>query len=80
MQKYSKGNLEMPLPFRQGEVQMPNNHMQAVNRLNRLLRTLKRKPQMQADYFDFMEKIIEKGHASVVSEEELKPEETPGKV
>ena len=78
--KNSKGNLEMPLPFRQEEVQMPNNRMQAVNRLNGLLRTLKRKPQMQSDYFDFMEKIIEKGHASVISEEELKPEAKSGKV
>lgn len=78
--KNSKGNLEMPLPFRQEEVQMPNNRIQAVNRLNGLLRTLKRKPQMQSDYFNFLEKVIEKGHASVIPEEELKSEPTPGKV
>ena len=35
---------------------------------------------MQSDYFDFMEKIIKKGHASVISEEELKPEAKSGKV
>ncbi|PFX14657.1 hypothetical protein AWC38_SpisGene21175, partial [Stylophora pistillata] len=78
--KNNKGNLEMSLPFRQEEVQMPNNGIQAVNRLNGLLRTLKRKPQMQSDYFNFLEKVIEKGHASVIPEEELKSEPKPGKV
>ena len=58
--KNGKGNLEMPLPFRQERVRMPNNRAQAVHRLNGLLRTLRRKPQMQTEYLNFMEKILEK--------------------
>lgn len=37
-----------------------------VKRLNGLIRTLKRKPQMAKDYMECMEKIITKGHASPV--------------
>ena len=41
--KNETGHWEMPLPFRQTEVRMPNNRNQAVNRLNGLLRMLKKK-------------------------------------
>ena len=41
--KNESGNLEMPLPFRQKNVKMPNNRIQALNRLYGLLRTLKKK-------------------------------------
>ena len=47
--KNQTGHWEMPLPFRQREVKMPNNRNQAVNRVNRLLRMLKKKPQMEKD-------------------------------
>lgn len=47
---------------------MPNNQVQAVNFLNGLLHTLRRKPQIQSDYLNFMEKIVEKGHASLTPE------------
>ena len=78
--KNESGNLEMPLPFRQRNVKMPNNYVQAVNRLYGLLRTLKKKPQMERDYFAFMEKILSKGHASPVPPDELKPKERPGEL
>ena len=78
--KNESGNLEMPLPFRQKNVKMPNNRVQAVNRLYGLLRTLKKKPQMERDYFSFMEKILCKGHASPVPLDELKPKEGPGEL
>ena len=50
---------------------MPNNRSQALKRLNGLIRSLKRKPQMAKDYVEFMQKIIEKGHASPVPTKEL---------
>ena len=78
--KNETGHWEMPLPFRQTEVRMPNNRIQAVNRLNGLLRTLKRKPQMQKDYLEFMEKILTKGHASPVPQEEVTSKGQTGKV
>ena len=78
--KNQTGHWEMPLPFRQTEVRMPNNRNQAVNRLNGLLRTLKRKPQMEKDYLEFMEKILSKGHASPVPREEVASKNQTGKV
>ena len=62
--KNDSGNWEMPLPFRHKDTKMPNNRSQAVNRLNGLIRTLRKKPQMEKDYLEFMQKILDKGHAS----------------
>ena len=73
--KNESGNLEMPLPFRQKNAKMPNNRVQALNRLYGLLRTLKKKP-----HFTFMEKILSKGHASPVPPDEIKPKEKPGEL
>ena len=42
--KNDQGNWGMPLPFRRKDPHLPNNRSQAVNRLNGLIRTLKRKP------------------------------------
>ena len=76
--KNESGNCEMPLPFRQEKPNMPNNRAQAVNRLNGLLRTLKRNQETEKDYLEFMEKVIQKGHASPVNSHE--PETKPGQV
>lgn len=64
------GNWEMLLPFRSENVVMPNNRSQALSRLNGLLSSLKRKPQMQKDYLAFIAKIFELGHATAVIQEE----------
>ena len=50
---------------------MPNNRPLAVNRLNGLLRTFNRKPKMKEDYFQFMGKVFERGHAVPVPQYEL---------
>ena len=60
----------MPLPFRTEDVVVPNNREQALNCLNGLLRTFKRKPEMQSDYLEFMSSMIDRGHAEVVPTEE----------
>ena len=72
-------NWEMPLPFRSQNVSMPNNRGYAVKRLNGLLRTFKRKPQMEKDYEEFMSKMLDKGHAVPVSDEEISPSEHSGR-
>ena len=74
------GNWEMPLPFRREDVKMPNNRSQAVNRLNGLIRTLRRKPQMEKDYIEFMQKILDKGHASPVPPGDFRAKSQSGKV
>ena len=71
--KNSQGNWEMPLPFRAHNVSMPNNRSYAVKRLNGLLKTLKRKPQMESDFLD-------KGHAVPVPPEEISSRESSGQV
>ncbi|KAK3730902.1 hypothetical protein QZH41_012617 [Actinostola sp. cb2023] len=73
--KNNIGNWEMPLPFRQEEARLPNNRNQAVNRLNSLLRTLQKKPQMERDYLEFMEKGFNRGHASPIPPDELRTPE-----
>ena len=50
------------------------------SRLKGLLRTLNKKPQMQRDYFVFMEKIFERGHASPVPLEDTREKARSGQV
>jgi hypothetical protein len=69
--KNASGHWEMPLPFREGCTRLPDNRSQATHRLSGLVRTLKRKPQMEKDYLEFMRNMIVKGHASPVPEQEL---------
>ena len=69
--KNERGNWEMPLPFREKVPQVPNNRHQALNRLNNLLRSFKRKPEVKRDYLAFMAKILDKGHAEEVPFSEL---------
>ena len=69
--KNEQGNLEMPLPFRSSVASMPNNRSQAVNRLSSLLRSFRRNPQLEKDYFAFMAKILDRGHAARVPTDEL---------
>ncbi|KAK3742405.1 hypothetical protein QZH41_008057 [Actinostola sp. cb2023] len=78
--KNDKGNWVMPLPFRSENVKMPNNRNQAESRLTGLLKILKRKPQMEKDYFEFMAKIFEKGHAIPAPNPQLNRHENNGNV
>ena len=73
--KNDKGNWEMPLPFRSSNISMPNNRSQAVSRLNSLLRSFKRNPLLEKDYFAFMAKVFDRGHATQIPPGELRIEE-----
>ena len=64
--KNALGNWEIPLPLRNENMTMPIYRVQALNRLNGLLRTFKRKPGMQSDYLRFMSDVIDRGHAEIV--------------
>ena len=78
--KNEKGNWEMPLPFRSHNVSMPNNKHYAAKRLNGLLRTFKRKPKMEKDYLEFMGKMLDKGHAVPVPDEEISSKQGSGQL
>ena len=54
---------EIPLPFRESNVQLPNNRSQAVQRLHGLKKRFQGDTQYRAEYVSFMSEIIEKGYA-----------------
>nr|XP_054596974.1 uncharacterized protein LOC129163443 [Nothobranchius furzeri] len=54
-----------PLPFRRPRKILPNNRQYAVSRLKSLQRTLKKNPEMQSHFIDFMQKMLDNGHAEV---------------
>ena len=66
---------QIPLPFREVNVQLPNNRSQAVQRPHGLKKRLQGDMQYRAEYVSFMSEIIEKGYTRKVSAEELPPEE-----
>ncbi|XP_033112194.1 uncharacterized protein LOC117113075 [Anneissia japonica] len=68
MEKDKGGNWEAPLPFRFNRSVLPNNKSQAESRMKSLIRTLEKKPVMKTHYFEFMEKILQKGHAERVND------------
>ena len=78
--KNVQGNWEMPLPSRSRNASMPNNRGYALKRLNSLLQTLKLKPKIEKDYFDFMAKVLDKGHTVPIPPEEISSRKDTGKV
>ncbi|XP_024118967.1 uncharacterized protein LOC112140289 [Oryzias melastigma] len=54
-----------PLPFKESRTRLPNNKEQAVNRVLSLKKLFKRNPKMQEQYFAFMDKLLQNGHAEV---------------
>ena len=54
-----------PLPFRSPRRRLPNNRKQAFDRHISLRRSLEKRPQMKADFFEFMERMLKKAHAEV---------------
>lgn len=51
--KNKLGNWEMPLQLQDTNVTLPNSRCQAIRRINNLLSTFKRRPDMQNDYFQY---------------------------
>ena len=54
-----------PLPLKPSRTRLPNNKAQAVSRLNSLTRQFKQKPQLQRDFFAFMDKIFGNQQAEI---------------
>lgn len=52
-----------PLPFKPNRCRLPNNRDQALKRLNSLCRMLEKKALMKEQFFSFMQKMFESGHA-----------------
>ncbi|KAK3739372.1 hypothetical protein QZH41_004769 [Actinostola sp. cb2023] len=72
MTKDENGSWEAPLPFRHEVQELPSSQKNAMKRLKSTRRSLDKKPTMKDQYFSFMKKIFEHGHAELVPEKNLK--------
>ncbi|XP_071094674.1 uncharacterized protein [Haliotis cracherodii] len=66
-----EGHYHISLPFKCSNVQMPNNSVQALKRLDSLKRKFNKDQKFSDDYKTFMEDILAKGYAEKVPIEEL---------
>ena len=78
LHKNENGNWEAPLPFKNDDVTLPNNKGHCLRRLLSLKRKLLGDEKVKADYLAFMQKNLERGHASRVPTSQLHTQ--PGKV
>lgn len=67
-----KGHFQIGLPFREIDVNLPNNKAQAEQRLRSLEKRMRRDEKYKGDYCTFMASIIDKGYAEEVPASELK--------
>ena len=70
----SDGHYEMPLPFRNEKIELPNNRDLDVSRIKHLRGKLLNDEQYHKKYTEFISDIIEKGHAEVVPADETPQE------
>ena len=67
----STGHYEMPLPFKNGEPNLPNNRSSTFCRLKALERQLLRDERKREHYMTFMADLIQQGHAEKIPANEL---------
>ena len=70
--KHTGGLYEIPLPFRQTEVQLPNNRQQAFKRALWQRKKMLQNQQYRSDYVAFITDMIDKGYAEKGPHESLK--------
>lgn len=61
--KTEEGNWSAPLPFRDRDIKIPNNKPQAEKRAKTLESSLRRDPVKKEHFFEFMQGILDSGHA-----------------
>ena len=66
--KNNLGHYEMPLPFKERPT-LPDNTQLAMTRLNHLKRRLSKDQTFHRYYTDFMNEIIDRGHAEEAMED-----------
>ena len=70
--KHTGCHYEIPPPFRQTEVQLPNNRQQAFKRALWQRKRMLQNQQYRSDYVAFITDMIDKGYAEKVPHESLK--------
>ena len=59
---FENGKYTLPLPFRDAEIHVPNNRIQALQRANYLKRKMLKDENFANDYRTFMSTLIERGY------------------
>lgn len=70
--KLLNGHYTLDLPFRRKDVIMPDNHHVAEQRLSSLKKKFQKNEKFKAEYTEFLTEVINRGHAEVVPQDELK--------
>ncbi|XP_052762111.1 uncharacterized protein LOC128204746 [Mya arenaria] len=65
--KNSKGSWTAPLPFKSSRPRLPNNRNMVLNRMNRLVDNLRKNETKQRHFMQFMQGMIDNGHAEVAA-------------
>ena len=68
------GHYEIPLPFKQESINLPNNRQQAIQRANWQKKKLLRNEKYCRDYVNFVKTLIAKGYAEKIPKEQSPPE------
>ncbi|XP_041349189.1 uncharacterized protein LOC121368518 [Gigantopelta aegis] len=68
---HSNGHYCIGLPFKENGVKLPDNKLQALQRLASLKRKLQKNSTFCEDYVEFMSKVVKCGYAEQVPKEEL---------
>ena len=61
--KMENGHYVLPLPFRSEDINMPDNHGQAVRRCNGIKKRMLKDEGYRLDYAKFMQNLLDKGYA-----------------
>lgn len=69
--RVDSGRFCVKLPFRQAQPQLGNSYNQALRRLYNLERRLDTKPDVKANYSNFMEDYLTSGHMSAVNKSDF---------
>ena len=72
--RQTEGHYEIPLPFRQQNVKLPNNREQALKRLLWQKKKMTQNERYRSDYVTFINDMIDKGYAEKVPKESLNTE------
>ncbi|XP_066955790.1 uncharacterized protein [Macrobrachium rosenbergii] len=69
--EFKDGHFQLPMPFRDPNVSLPNNKKQAVSRAEWQRRKMKSSEDYRQQYTAFMDKLFDKGYAYKVPEGEV---------
>ncbi|XP_064082740.1 uncharacterized protein LOC135198761 [Macrobrachium nipponense] len=69
--EFRDGHFQLPMPFRDLNVNLPNNKKQAVSRAKWQRRKMKNSEDYRQQYTAFMDKLFEKGYAYKIPDDEV---------